>query len=556
MSTYLPNIGPDSVSSVRQSTTNLESEDKKEEVYHQENVNDVGLPVGHGHLVDENLVRAENEDKVTPYFVFLISIAAVAGFLFGYDTGIVGSALPMVGTDLGHELDDNEKEIITAGTTIGALFGALILGSYADKLGRKWAMAIADFFFTAGAIIIASSFSVAQMIVGRLVLGVGVGGAAVIGPLYIAELAPTAVRGRCIGINAFFIPFGQVIASALGAGFDAGVDYKIGWRILFGLGVVPSIVQLCLMHWLPESPRVLLLRGQPEKAKDTLRTIYSGAPEDVIDFKLKVIAQYVEATTIMQRQFSLKERAKKYWSHKPYRRALIAVCGMQAFGQLTGYNTLLYYSGTIFGLLGLKNGAAAGLIPSGGNALFLFIGMSLVDRVGRRKLMMRIYPGMLIGLVWAIISFHYLAKTTGGVLEAGNTYPPALVGSLLGAILLFVASFGLTYSHMIWYQSEFLALEIRAVGSAISTCFCWLANLVVSVAYLTQLRTLGTVGTYGMYLGFISCGYVFVYFCYPETKGLSIDETRQIFEDDFGVKKADAMLKEKRQIAAGLHSQA
>ncbi|WVF72567.1 hypothetical protein IAT40_007384 [Kwoniella sp. CBS 6097] len=185
-----------------------------------------------------------------------------------------------------------------------------------------------------------------------------------------------------------------------------------------------------------------------------------------------------------------------------------------------------------------------------------FIGMSLVDRVGRRKLTIRIYPGMIIGLVWAIISFHFLAKTTGSVLGAGNQYPPALVGSVLGAILLFVASFGLTYSHMIWYQSEFLALEIRAVGSAISTCFCWLANLVVSVAYLTQLSSLGTVGTYGMYLAFISIGYVFVYFCYPETKGLSIDEIRMILEDDFGVKKADAMLKEKKQIAAQLHSQA
>lgn len=198
-----------------------------------------------------------------------------------------------------------------------------------------------------------------------MVLGVGVGGAAVIAPLYIAELAPTAVRGRCVGVNAFFIPFGQVVASALGAAFQAGVANKIGWRVLcksmmpvskgqtltseVGLGVVPSCLQLCLMHFLPESPRVLILRGQQDRAKATLQRIYKGASDEVIDFK---------------------QRVAKYWSHKPYRRAIIAVSGVQAFGQLTGFNTR-YYSSTIFGLLGLKNSAAAGLIPSCLNAAFV-----------------------------------------------------------------------------------------------------------------------------------------------------------------------------------------
>ncbi|WWC65531.1 uncharacterized protein I303_108149 [Kwoniella dejecticola CBS 10117] len=525
----------------------------KPEAVHYENAPTLEGAISSGHLIDENLLRAENEDKVTPYFIFLISIAAVAGFLFGYDTAIIGSALPMVGTDLGHVLSASEQEIITAGCTIGAIFGALILGGLADKIGRKWSMALADFAFTIGAIIIAASYSVPQMIVGRLVLGVGVGGAAVIGPLYITELAPTAVRGRCIGVNAFFIPFGQVIASALGAAFQGRVPDHIGWRTLFALGVIPSIVQLTLMHWLPESPRVLLLRGQTEQARDTLRTIYKGASDEVIDFKLQVTQQYVAATTVMH-EFSIMQQLKKYWTHKPYRRAIIAVSAVQAFGQLTGFNTLLYYSGTVFGLLGLKNSAAAGLIPSGGNAMFLFIGMTIVDKVGRRRLLVTAIPGMILGMVWMIISFHFLTKQTGGDLVAGFTYSNALVGSVLGAILLFTVCFGLTYSHIVWYQSEFLALEIRAFGSAIATTSCWLANLVVSVAYLTQLESLGATGTYGLYLGFMIIGYIFVYYCYPETKGLSIDETQSVFLDGYGVKKADAMLKEKRRLAAQLNA--
>lgn len=273
------------------------------------------------------------------------------------------------------------------------------------------------------------------------------------------------------------------------------------------------------MHFLPESPRVLLIRGDEAGARRTYERIYKGASSDVIDFKIMVCKGYVEATTIMQREFTFAQRAKRYWSHKPYRRAIICVSGVQAFGQLTGFNTLLYYSSTIFGLLGLKNSAAAGLIPACLNAAFVFLGSSLVDKVGRRKLMVTFIPGMMIAFVWTIISFHFMTKPTGGLLVAGYDYDKKLVGSVLGSIVAFVIPFGLTYSHIIWYQSEFLALEIRAAGSAISTCSCWIANLVVSVCYLTQLNSLGATGTYGLYLGFVTCGYIFVYFCYPETRG-------------------------------------
>jgi SP family myo-inositol transporter-like MFS transporter 13 len=145
-----------------------------------------------------------------------------------------------------------------------------------------------------------------------------------------------------------------------------------------------------------------------------------------------------------------------------------------------------------------------------------------------------------------------LTLPTSGQLVEGYEYSKALTGSVLGAIIFFTMSFGLTYSHIVWYQSEFLALEIRAAGSAISTTACWLANLVVSVTYLSELETLGAAGTYGLYLGFITIGYIFVLFCYPETRGLSIDETSDIFSDGFGVRKAAEMLKEKEEFARTL----
>lgn len=437
-----------------------------------------------GQLVDESLIMAENEDKMTWYLGFLISSAALGGFLYGYDTGVVGVALPYIGTEFGGKaLTYPQQEIATAATTIGSIFGAAILGMFADKWGRKPCLLISDLFFTAGAIIIAFSFGLAQLTVGRLVLGIGVGGAAVICPLYITELAPTAVRGRCVGINGFCIPFGQTVAVAIGAGMQ---HTKYNWRILFGLGVVPSMVQLCLMHWLPESPRVLILRDRQDEAREVLKQIYQHASPETLDLKLYVIKKHVAATTVMQRSNTFWERSKKLWTHKPYRRSILTVCMIQVFGQFTGYNTLLYYAGTLFGLLGLSNPSVGGLIPSITNTFFLLCGMLMVDRIGRRGLLMRFGPIMAVGLLWCLIAFYFMCKDTGHVLVEGYQYSQTMVGLVIAGIVIFVTGFGSTYAHLCWYQSEYLALEIRAAGSAISTTASFTANLVVAVSFLSE----------------------------------------------------------------------
>ncbi|KAF7168734.1 hypothetical protein CNMCM5623_001640 [Aspergillus felis] len=451
-------------------------------------------PAEQRHLIDEHVIQAENEDKMTPYLFFLIASAALGGFLYGYDTGIVGVALPYVGTDFGYALSYIQQEVATAATTVGSIFGAAILGLFADRCGRKLCLLISDLFFTAGAIIIASSFSLGQLVAGRLILGVGVGGAAVICPLYITELAPTAVRGRCVGTNGFCIPFGQTVAVAIGAGTQ---HVKGNWRIL-----------------LPESPRVLILRGQDDKAREVLKTIYKFASPEIIELKLRIVKDHIAATTALQRSTTFWQRSKKLWTHKPYRRSIFTVSFIQVFGQFTGYNTLLYYAGTLFGLLGLSNPSVGGLIPSITNTFFLLCGMVMVDRIGRRGLLMKFGPIMVIGLTWCLVAFYYMS-----------------------GIVIFVSGFGSTYAHLCWYQSEYLALEIRAAGSAISTTASFSANLVVAVSFLTELEQLTPSGTY---------------------EGLSVDEAFTLFDEGFGVKKSKEMRREKIQMqhtynSEGLH---
>lgn len=440
--------------------------------------------VEHSKHVDALIIEAENEDKMTPYLAFLILSAALGGFLYGYDTGVVGVALPYVGAELtGKELTYPQQEIATAATTIGSIFGAAILGFFADSWGRKPCLLISDIFFAAGAIIIAFSFSLGQLIAGRLVLGVGVGGAAVICPLYITELAPTAARGRCVGTNGFCIPFGQTVSVAIGAGMQ---HTKYNWRILFGLGIVPSLIQIALMHHLPESPRVLILHDQDDKAREVLKKIYKYATPEIIELKLLVIKDHVAATTALQRTTTFMERSKKLWTHKPYRRSIFTVSFIQVFGQFTGYNTLLYYAGTLFGLLGLSNPSVGGLIPSVTNTFFLLCGMIMVDRIGRRGLLMKFGPIMVVGLTWCLVAFYYMCKPTGGFLDENYKYSQKLVGLVIAGIVIFVTGFGSTYAHLCWYQSEYLALEIRAAGSAISTTASFTANLIVSVSYLSE----------------------------------------------------------------------
>lgn len=217
-----------------------------------------------------------------------------------------------------------------------------------------------------------------------------------------------------------------------------------------------------------------------------LKQIYQYASPETIELKLDVVEAHVAATTVLQRSATFWQRAKKIWSHGPYRRSILTVSMIQVFGQFTGYNTLLYYAGTLFGLLGLSNPSIGGLIPSITNTFFLLCGMVMVDRIGRRGLLMRFGPIMAAGLLWCLIAFYFMRKDTGHVLVEGHQYPQTMVGLVIAGIVIFVTGFGSTYAHLCWYQSEYLALEIRAAGSAISTTASFTANLVVAVSFLSE----------------------------------------------------------------------
>ncbi|KAF9053866.1 general substrate transporter [Hymenopellis radicata] len=493
--------------------------------------------------INELAVVAEGEER-TSWFVWnLVTCAAVSGLLFGYDTGVISGALVTIGKDLGGSaLTNGQKEFITSATTLGALLGGLAAGAMSDWTGRRLVLFISDIIFIGGAIAQAVCHDVWSMIGGRFLLGVGVGLASCIAPLYIQELAPTRLRGRLVVYNVVTITLGQVIAYAIGAAFT---HVHSGWRWMVGLGAVPAALQMVFLVFLPESPRIMLMKGDTESARRILTKIYVYAkPEEVA---VKISIEITRTTTFMQ-------RFKSMIIEPVNRRALIVACGLQAFQQLCGFNTLMYYSATLFASIGFDQPTAVGLIVSGTNFLCTLIALKWIDKIGRRRIMIWTSPGMIFGLTLASIAFHYLTINTNNKLIDGEDYPKSWSAIVLLSMILFVGSYATGLGNVPWQQGELFSLEVRGVGTSLATATNWAGNLLIGSTYLSLMDAITPSGAFGFYAGLCLLGWIFVLFCFPETAGLSLEEVKMVFRTGFGINESKRLIAAKKALKSGQHT--
>lgn len=278
-------------------------------------------------VLDDNI---ENE-RIGKWIYFLTGSAAISGLLFGYDTGYISSALVLIHNDLGSPLSNFDKSLITAATSLGALIGALVAGSLADLIGRKKVIMVADIIFIIGALLQAVAFSLPQMIVGRWVIGFGVGVASLVTPLYISELAPSHLRGRMVVINVLNITLGQLIAGGIGAGF-AHVEH--GWRHIIWLSAIPAISQMVLLIWLPETPRYLLRKRKTTDATIVLKRTYPSASPEEIDYKITLIERDVVNPDGLRGFAHFRSALFQLFTIRANLRALVITAGLQALQQL------------------------------------------------------------------------------------------------------------------------------------------------------------------------------------------------------------------------------
>ncbi|KAL6647831.1 hypothetical protein ACP70R_015268 [Stipagrostis hirtigluma subsp. patula] len=338
-----------------------------------------------------------------PYVLRLAFSAGIGGLLFGYDTGVISGALLYIRDDF-RSVDRNTwlQEMIVSMAVAGAILGAAIGGWTTDRFGRRTSILVADFLFFAGAAVMASAMGPAQLVVGRVFVGLGVGMASMTAPLYISEASPARIRGALVSTNGFLITGGQFLSYLINLAFTKAPGT---WRWMLGVAGVPAVVQFALMLFLPESPRWLYRKGRKEEAEAILRRIYSA---EEVEREIEELKESVEAEA-RERGSSEKVSLAALVRTATVRRALVAGVGLQVFQQLVGINTVMYYSPTIVQLAGFASNQTAlalSLVTSGLNALGSVVSIYFIDRTGRRKLLVISLAGVILSLGVLTAVFH------------------------------------------------------------------------------------------------------------------------------------------------------
>ncbi|NP_001310478.1 putative inositol transporter 2 [Zea mays] len=344
-----------------------------------------------------------------PYVLRLAFSAGIGGLLFGYDTGVISGALLYIRDDF-VSVDRNTwlQEMIVSMAVAGAIIGAAIGGWTTDRFGRRASILVADSLFFAGAAVMASATRPAQLVVGRVFVGLGVGMASMTSPLYISEASPARIRGALVSTNGFLITGGQFLAYLINLAFTKAPGT---WRWMLGVAALPAVVQFGLMLALPESPRWLYRQGRAEEAEAILRRIYSA---EEVEREIEELKESVAAERGSSEKLSLVALVRT----ATVRRGLVAGVGLQVFQQLVGINTVMYYSPTIVQLAGFASNQTAlalSLVTSGLNALGSVVSIYFIDRTGRRKLLVISLVGVILSLGVLTAVFHETASHSPAV---------------------------------------------------------------------------------------------------------------------------------------------
>ncbi|QSZ33057.1 hypothetical protein DSL72_002642 [Monilinia vaccinii-corymbosi] len=491
-------------------------------------------------------------------FVWLLTLSAgISGLLFGYDTGVISSTLISLHNSLGRPLTTLDKSLITSCTSLFALLISPLSGVLASSLGRKRVVLLTDLAFVLGALIQTFTTSVWGMILGRSIVGLAVGAGSFVAPLYISELAPSMWRGRLVVLNVLFVTLGQVVAYIVGWAFVEWGTLETGWRWMVGLGAVPAVVQILVMLFMPETPRWLVQVGRVDEGRVVLSKVFGAGTEmqKVVDEVLKGIEKEVreEDKAKRLRELSRKNKgsedswmgdARDSWRELVgiggNRRALTIACLLQGLQQLCGFNSLMYFSATIFTILGFSSPTLTSFSVALTNFVLTCVALFLIDRIGRRRILLISIPIMILGLVLCAIGFHFMDRPstlspptpTSTSTSTSSRIPPL---TILAAIMLYTASFALGLGNVPWMQSELFPLSVRSLGSSLSTCTNWSANFAIGLTFLPMMEFLTPAWTFVIYALVCAVGWCCIWCVYPETKGLGLEEVRLLLKDGWGV---------------------
>lgn len=447
-----------------------------------------------------------SDNKTNLKFVVLISlVAAIGGLLFGYDTGVIAGAIVFMQKKF--TLDPMMTGWAVSSALIGSIVGASIAGALSDRFGRKTILLLSALLFTVSAIATALPNDMNTFVMARMIGGLAIGITSMVSPMYIAEIAPAAIRGRLVSLQQlaivtgfFVVYFANLTITGMG---DELWNIEYGWRWMFGSAVVPSVFFLLLLFVVPETPRWLSKQGENDKALAVLTQV-GGA-----EYGKQELHEIVNAVT--------EESASLSQLLQPgFRRALGIAIVLAVLQQVTGINAIMYYAPIIFQKIGSStdNAMMSTVLVGTVNLLFTFVALWLIDQAGRKALMLAGSIGMAIALAGAGASFHFHLDSAW----------------VLTFILMFIASFAASMGPIVWVIiSEIFPTKIRGRAVSIATMILWIATFGVSQTFPMLLSSIGPAYTFWAYMSMAVFSIFFVWKAVPETKGLSLEEIEHLW---------------------------
>jgi len=450
------------------------------------------------------------------FYWYLALLACIGGFLFGYDTAVIGSVLDFIP----YQLSDFATGYLVAGASLGAAVGALAAGPLTDRFGRKSLLMADATIYALGAILSAVTINAGMLIGARTLIGLAVGADSAIATAYIAEFAPAKRRGSLSLIQQWMITVGILVSYLIALlifSVAPGAVNTLDWRLILGLGAIPALIAIGLRARMPESPRWLLHKGRYADTQKALGQLGIEVTEE--DAR-----RTAESLAAKQKQ---EKRQTGLWT-RGVKRALIVVCVFFLFQQITGINVPFYYGPQLLGqvfkspsstaLEASMAGLVAAAILGAVNVATTYFGFRYIDRAGRRPLAIGGFAGMAVFILVAAVGVAYL------------TGAPKVVVVMVG-FSLFITSFAIGVGGTGWLiQGEVFPTAVRGTAASIGASVDWIGNFAVVVAFPVLTTAIGLPWVMVVLAGLAVLAVLFVSRFLPETKNLSVEQVVEEFE--------------------------
>jgi MFS transporter, SP family, arabinose:H+ symporter len=439
------------------------------------------------------------------------TVAALGGLLFGYDFVVIGGAKPFY-EQYFHITDPTTQGWAMSCALIGCLFGAIFAGSASDRWGRKKLLILSAFLFALSSIYTGLAQSFNAFIAFRMMGGLAIGLASNLSPMYIAEVSPAAVRGRLVALNQFTVVIGILLAQVVNlmiaepVAADATAEQilnswngQLGWRWMFGVTAIPSALFFLAALVIPESPRWLAKSGKAKEALKTLEKIYdrNGA-----------------AAVLNEVQSTLDKNEKTNWSALRDAKVMVALglgVTLAVFQQWCGINVIFNYADEIFRNAGYTvDGMLFNIVITGAvNVIFTIVSLAVIDRWGRRPLML--FGSVSLAIVYALLGACYALDLRGVW--------------VLSLVLIAIACFAVSLGPVVWVViSEIFPNRVRGLATSVAVSALWIACFVLTYTFPLLNKSLGAAGTFWIYAAICAAGTVYCYFKLPETKGKTLEQ--------------------------------